>query len=125
MKPLDKHEFGSTKAAVTLAAILSEHGNPSMRANVSRYLAHTNKLIKDVADIADVRSRFAVYNLIHDRIKFSNFGHQYPSSVGTYTRNVAMSAIKRAKEKVVTENAVTRSNQDRERSLSKNKKDNK
>lgn len=121
MKPLDKNVFGATKAAEKLATILTEIGSVRLCNNVSRFLCHSNKLVKDVGDIADLSSRLAVYNLIHGKIKNHEFGEEYPLRVVTYTKNVALSVVKRATGEVTLIQAILQSEKSREQSRLKNR----
>lgn len=122
MKPLDKNVFGATKAAERLATILSEIGNVRLCNNVSRFLCHSNKLVKDAGDIKDLSSRISVYNLIHDRIKKHEFGEEYPLQVITYTKNVALSVVKREKSEAELIQAILQAEKSREQSRLKNRK---
>lgn len=119
MNKLDKNVFGGTKAAETLADILNDMGNERVCENISRFLSHSNKLVKDVGDIKDTRSRLSMYNLLHDRIKRHVFGAEYPERVITYTKNVALSPIKRERERLEAAHAAEQSKISRERHYAK------
>lgn len=93
---LDKNTFGSSKAAIVLVDRLVESNNPKLVQKVSAYLTGHNTLVRDIMSIKDVRSRNSILALVGERVK--QYNPPWPTLIVTYTKNVAMSKIKKAKE---------------------------
>ena len=95
--PLQKHTFGSSKAAEALADIVSEYGSKHLCAKVSKFLTENNAMLHQVNNIPDVHVRLALINMIGDKIKASRMIN-WPERVVTYTKNVAQAQVKRYRE---------------------------
>lgn len=95
--PLQKHTFGSSKAAEALADIVSEYGSKHLCAKVSKFLTEHNAMLHQVNNIPDVHVRLALINMIGDKIKASHMKN-WPERVVTYTKNVAQAQVKRYRE---------------------------
>lgn len=95
--PLQKHTFGSSKAAEALADIVSEYGSKRLSARVSKFLTEHNAMLRQVYNIPDVHVRLALINMIGDKIKTSRMIN-WPERVVTYTKNVAQAQVKRYRE---------------------------
>jgi hypothetical protein len=95
--PLQKHTFGSSKAAEALADIVSEYGSKHLCAKVSKFLSEHNAMLHQVNNIPDVHVRLVLINMIGDKIKASRMIN-WPERVVTYTKNVAQAQVKRYRE---------------------------
>ena len=95
--PLQKHTFGSSKAAEALADIVSEYGSKHLCAKVSKFLTEHNAMLHQVNNIHDVHVRLALINMIGDKIKASRMIN-WPERIVTYTKNVAQAQVKRYRE---------------------------
>lgn len=95
--PLQKHTFGSSKAAEALADIVSEYGSNILCGKVSKFLTEHNAMLHQVNNIPDVHVRLALINMIGDKIMDSRMDN-WPLRVATYTKNVAMAKVKRCRE---------------------------
>lgn len=95
--PLQKHTFGSSKAAEALADIVSEYGSKHLCAKVSKFLTENNAMLHQVNNIPDVHVRLALINMIGDKIKASRMIN-WPERIVTYTKNVAQAQVKRYRE---------------------------
>lgn len=118
MTTLHKNTFGSEKAAIVLSEILNEVGNPRLVSKVSTYLTEHNALMKNIDSIPDAHSRLALTELVSRKIKADKFN--WPEKVLTYTKNVALSRVKR---QIDNDTALVRGERAaaaRERSLEKN-----
>lgn len=93
---LDKNTFGSTKAAETLADILSKLDNPRVLARVTTFLSEHNQLLNEVSAIRDVHARLTIINMIGDKIKTTKLN--WPEKVVSYAKNVAQSKVKMYRE---------------------------
>ncbi|QDJ96541.1 hypothetical protein Xoosp13_355 [Xanthomonas phage Xoo-sp13] len=94
---LDKHTFGSSKAAETLVDILNEHSNARLNAKVSSFLTNHNYMLNQLSYIKDVSVRLAFINMVGLKIKNESI-RNWPPRVVTYAKNVAQSSVKRYRE---------------------------
>lgn len=94
---IHKHTFGSSKAAETLADILTEHSNARLNAKVSAFLTAHNTMLNQLSNVTDVSVRLAFINMVGDRIKHA-YLKNWPERVITYTKNVAQANVKRFRE---------------------------
>lgn len=117
--PLDKNTFGSEKAAIVLAEILSEIGSTKLLSNTSAYLSELNATLRQVQYIPDAGARLTVYNLIYDSVKNRRYNNT-PPRAETYTRNVALTKVKQYRDIDVAIIRQEKSADARERSLLRN-----
>ncbi len=94
--PLDKHTFGNSLAAITLADILSAEKNDRLTARVSRFIADNAAMLRHVSSIRCASTRLRLINMIGIDVKTKKL--KFPTRVESYAKNVVQSHVKTYRE---------------------------
>lgn len=87
--------FGSGKAALRLAEILNEYDNPMFNRRVTNFLVRSNKLVKAIESVNGRAERLVLASMLTRQInEWKPQNDTIPEKVITFTKNVALSAIK-------------------------------
>ena len=120
-KKLDPHTFSDSDAAVTLAKILSQEGYERYCSRVSTKYHEFCEMMWAIFDIQDDSLRSSLFHLVwsDNREKVSKM--DVPEDVRSYLLNI-MNAVYKKNVRHCNSNIIAKkANENRERSLSKNK----
>lgn len=94
--PLDQFTFGSSKAAETLADILSEAKDDRLTARVSRFIGDNAATLRHVSTIRCASTRLRLINMIGNEVKSTKL--KFPPRVESYAKNVVQAHVKTYRE---------------------------